>query len=161
MSNDSLERLRNRNRASVPPRTESLETSSDQKSELSSNQNPHITNQEQDSSVSSISDVEPSNIQAIEANASQDTKISRYQELKTKASTLRLEESIASELTLFCKREGISREVLVEAMFLYCQKDPSVWESVLKEAHARHEQRQYISNRKRAQSMMERFAEDE
>ncbi|NBD31388.1 MAG: CopG family transcriptional regulator [Cyanobacteria bacterium] len=92
---------------------------------------------------------------------SQDTKTSRYQDiLKTKPSTLRLEETIATELTLLCKREGISREVLVEAMFLYCQENPSALESVLEDARTRNEKRQEISNRKRAQTMMKRFGED-
>lgn len=80
--------------------------------------------------------------------------------MKTKASTLRLEETIATELTFLCKREGISREVLVEAMFLYCQENPSALESVLEEARTRNEKRQEISNRKRAQTMMKRFGED-
>ncbi|MFP4134366.1 MAG: hypothetical protein ACLFTJ_09445 [Halothece sp.] len=142
--NDALDRVRQKKRPTVPSRE------SEMKSDSTQEQNKTSSNQ--DSEVSSNQDTE--------TNRSLDTKISRYQDLKTKASTLRLEEKIATELTQLCKEEGISREVVVEAMFLYCQNHPSVLEAVLEEARTRNEERQEISNRKRAQTMMKRFGEE-
>jgi len=136
MNKDALDRIRKKKRPAVPPREDEMKSYSTQEQvKVSQNQDTEI----------------PSNL---------NTETSRYQDLKTKASTLRLEETIATELTQLCKEKGISREVVVEAMFLYCQNYPSVLEAVLKEAHCRHEQRQEISNRKRAQTMMKRFGED-
>jgi hypothetical protein len=138
MSSDALNRIRQKKRPAVPPRNETAESSSSQDTPITSNQDTNTTR-------------------------SLDTKTSRYQEskaLKTKASTLRLEQSIATELTLLCKQQGISREVLVEAMFLYCENHPGVLESVLEQAQARHLQRQEISNRKRAETMMKRFSDE-
>ena len=144
MNKDALDRIRNKKRPAVPPREDEMKSYSTQEQvKVSQNQDTEI----------------PSNLNA-ETNSNLDTETSRYQELKTKASTLRLEETIATELTRVGKEEGISREVVVEAMFLYCQNHPSVLEAVLEEAHRRHEQRQEISNRKRAQTMMKRFGED-
>lgn len=154
MSSDALNRIRQKKRPSVPPRNETVESSLSQEPQVTSNQ---------DSENSTTQDTNVSISQDDKTTESQDTKTSRYQDakiLKTKASTLRLEQSIATELTLLCKQEGISREVFVEAMFLYCQNHPEILESVLEQAQARHYQRQEISNRKRAETMIKRFSND-
>ena len=142
--NDALDRIRQKKRPTVPSREDEMKSDS-----AAQEQNKTAPNQ--DSEVSSN--------QNTETNLGLDIKIPRYLDLKTKASTLRLEEKIATELTQLCKEEGISREVMVEAMFLYCQDHPSVLEAVLEEARIRNEQRQEISNRKRARTMMKRFGE--
>jgi len=154
MSSDALNRIRQKKRPSVPSRNETVESPLSQEPQITRNQDPNLASNQ---------GTETSDTQSYNIATSQDTKTSRYQELKklkTKASTLRLEQSIATELTLLCKQEGISREVLVEAMFLYCQDSPGVLESVLEQAQARHLQRQEISNRKRAETMMKRFGEE-
>lgn len=134
MSNDSLDRIRNKKRPKVSSREDFI--------------------------ASVVHDNYHSFHQDTETNLNQDTETSRYQDLKTKASTIRLEETIATELAQLCREENISREVLIEAIFLYCQNHPSVLEAVLEKARTRNEHRQEISNRKRAQTMMKRFGEE-
>lgn len=142
-NNDALNRIRQKKRPAVPPREDATESLTYQETNTTNNQGTNTSINKD-----------------YEITSNQDTKMSRYQDLKTKASTLRLEETIATDLTLLCKREGVSREVLVEAMFIYCQNHPSVLEVALEEAHRRNHQRQEISNRKRAQTMMKRFGEE-
>jgi hypothetical protein len=58
-----------------------------------------------------------------------------------------------------CRDNGISREVLIEAMFEYCEADPTVLETILLKAKEKNEQRQQVANQKRAKSMMQRFGQ--
>ena len=55
-----------------------------------------------------------------------------------------------------CKENGISREVLLEALFQHHESDLAAGEAILKEAKLKGEHRQHIENDKRAQSMMQR-----
>ncbi len=162
MSNDALDRIRQKKRPAVPSRNATTESSISQNSSATNNQDTDTaSSQVSEDSINQSTEI--SNTQSNKASRSLDTKTSRHQEskiLKTKASTLRLEQSIATDLTTLCKQQGISREVLIEAMFLYCQNHPDVLELVLEQAKARHLQRQEISNRKRADTMMKRFGDD-
>lgn len=129
---DALERLRKRKRPSVPERD--LEAIEGESETQGSNEQP-----------------------ATSAPSQPDTQTNRYRDLETKASTLRLEAEIAKELSLLCKGEEISREVLVEAMFIYCQSNPEVMTAVLASARQRNQERVELSNRRRAETMMRRF----
>jgi hypothetical protein len=72
---------------------------------------------------------------------------------------LRLEQGVSDRLQEVCRDNGLCREVLIEAMFEYCEQHPEALESVLAEARTKNEQRQQIANQKRAKSMMERFGQ--
>lgn len=78
-------------------------------------------------------------------------------ELLTKRSTFRLEVGLIDRLHSFCRRQGLSREVLIEAMFEYMEQHPEDLEQVVAEARIKHEHRQQLANRKRAESMMQKF----
>lgn len=89
-----------------------------------------------------------------------DKQVSRkLDELKTKQSTLRLEAEISDRLMEACQVNGISREVLIEALFQHYQADEQAWSAILAEAKRRAEVRVQIANMKRAKSMMQRFGD--
>lgn len=75
----------------------------------------------------------------------------------TKRSTFRLEADLIERLHTFCRRHGLSREVLIEAMYEYMEDHPDAMEQVVAQAQAKNEHRQQIANRKRAESMINRF----
>lgn len=89
-----------------------------------------------------------------------DKQVSRkLDELKTKQSTLRLEAEISDRLMEACQVNGISREVLIEALFQHYEADEQAWSAILAEAKRRAEVRVQIANMKRAKSMMQRFGD--
>jgi hypothetical protein len=183
MSNDALERLKKRQRPNVPSRDASLsspsqdistsryqdtEISRDQDSEISGDQDSEISG-DQDSEISRDQDSEISRDQDSETSRDQDSETSRDQDtdteisgkppeqLLTKQSTLRLEASLSQRLSEVCQDNGLSREVLIEALFEHYSNDPEAWQAILAEAKRRGERRMQMANLKRAKSMMQRF----
>lgn len=75
----------------------------------------------------------------------------------TKRSTFRLEAKLIERLHGFCRRHGLSREVLIESMYEYMEDHPEAMEQVVAQAQAKNEYRQQVANRKRAESMISRF----
>ncbi len=133
MSNDALERLKKRQRPNVPSRDASLSSPSQ--------------------------DISTSRYQDTQISGDQDTQISGKQpeQLLTKQSTLRLEASLSQHLSEVCQDNGLSREVLIEALFEHYSNDPEAWQAILAEAKRRGERRMQMANLKRAKSMMQRF----
>jgi hypothetical protein len=70
---------------------------------------------------------------------------------------MRLEQGLSDRLQEVCREHGISREVLIEALFEYGEAHPDMLREVLSEAKLKNEHRQQIANLKRAKSMMEKF----
>jgi hypothetical protein len=143
---DALERLRQRNRPTVPPRDASLTPGASIRAIAP------LDSESLDTSISRYQDIQNSKL-----------KDSRPQEiepsLQTKQSTMRLEQELSDRLQAVCRDNGISREVLIEALFEYGEAHPEVMSSVLKEAQLKNEHRQQIANLKRAKSMMEKFGQ--
>jgi predicted DNA-binding protein len=158
MSDDALERLKKRQRPNVPTRDASLSSSSQDISD--SNSQDTSTSGYQDTKVSSNQTNLDSSSQDISTSGYQDIKVSTHPELKTKQSTIRLEAELSERLSEVCKTNGISREVLIEALFEHYSADPQVWQAILVLAKAKGEQRMQIANMKRAQSMMQRFSHE-
>jgi hypothetical protein len=132
MSDDALERLKKRKRPSVQSR------------------DPSLTSSNIDKSASSSTDISTSR--------HQDTETARNQEIETKQTTLRLEAGISDRLMAVTRSNGISREVLIEAMFEHYEASPQAWEEILADAKKRGELRMQLANKKRAKSMMQRFS---
>jgi hypothetical protein len=134
MSNDALERLKKRQRPNVPSRDASLSSPSQ--------------------------DISTSRYQDTQISGDQDTQISGKQpeQLLTKQSTLRLEASLSQHLSEVCQDNGLSREVLIEALFEHYSNDSEAWQAILAEAKRRGERRMQMANLKRAKSMMQRFS---
>lgn len=139
---DALERLKNRNRPTVPIRDASL--------------TPVTT-------VTPIHPISPdtsiSRYQETEKPKTQDSKLPDIETLQTKQSTMRLEQGLSDRLQDLCRSHSISREVLIEAMFEYCESKPDVLDVVLAEAKQKNEHRLQVANLKRAKSMMEKFGQ--
>jgi|GEM_PF-834378 len=95
--------------------------------------------------------------ETLEAQPAQIAKSALKGELETKQSTLRLEAQISDRLHALCRGQGICREVLIEAMFEYCEVNPAVLNAVLTQASEKNDYRQDIANWRRAKSMMEKF----
>ena len=81
-------------------------------------------------------------------------------DIKTKQSTIRLEQKLSQKLSQKCQSEEISREVFLEALFVYFENHKSIQSKVLAEARKRDRQRQKIANYRRAKSMIERFGNE-
>ncbi|WP_392476326.1 hypothetical protein [Nostoc sp. C110] len=130
---DALERLKQRNRPNVKSRDTSLDSGSPDTS----------TSRNQESQIPEVTENQ--------ANVSK-------QPLQTKQSTLRLEQGVSSRLQEVCRENGICREVLIEAMFEYCEANPEFLSAVLSEAITKNEYRQQVANMRRAKSMMQKFS---
>ncbi|BDA76532.1 hypothetical protein CAL7716_106980 (plasmid) [Calothrix sp. PCC 7716] len=132
---DALERLKKRNRPTVESRDASLNSTN------------------LDTSISRIMEAEISGI-----NKSQKTQgDASSQPLETKQSTLRLDIGVSERLQSVCREHGICREVLIEAMFEYCDANPEVKSVVLSEARKKNDYRQQMANMRRAKSMIQKF----
>lgn len=144
MSNDALERLKKRTRPTVPERSTSLAPVS------------------QDISTSRYLDSEEPRNPDLQSSESQHSKLTEapgsVPTLKTKQTTLRIEAELSDRLHSLCRKQGISREVLIEALFEYGEKHPDALETVLSEADQKNEFRQQVANQRRAQSMRKRFS---
>ena len=130
---DALERLKQRSRPNVKSRDTSLNSASPDTS-ISRNQ---------ESAIPEFTENQP--------NVS-------FQPLQTKQSTLRLEQGVSSRLQEVCRENGICREVLIEAMFEYCEANPEFLSAVLSEAITKNDYRQQVANMRRAKSMMQKFS---
>ncbi|HEY9628856.1 MAG TPA: hypothetical protein V6C84_16265 [Coleofasciculaceae cyanobacterium] len=126
---DALERLKQRNRPTVPNRDASIA--------------PIVL----DAQISRYPEVQISTLQE------------SHQVLQTKQTTMRLEQGLIDRLQDLCRDNSISREVLIEAMFEYCEAHSEALAAVLLEAKEKNEQRQQVANLKRAKSMMQRFGQ--
>lgn len=144
---DALDRLRNRNRPTVPTRDASLMPStpvtppSTVSFDIVTSRYPEFQ--------------PPMSPDAPAARASQPT--APEPQLVTKQSTMRLEQNLSDRLQELCRDNSLSREVLIEALFEYGEAHPEMMQSVLEVARAKNEQRQQIANQKRAKSMMQKF----
>ena len=123
MSEDALERLKQRQRPSVPTRDASLTSSSP---DISTSRYPESNTQEP--------------------------------ELKTKQSTIRLEAELSHRLSEVCKSNGISREVLIEALFEHYESNPEAGDAIISLAKTKNDHRMKNANLKRAKSMMQKFS---
>jgi hypothetical protein len=71
-----------------------------------------------------------------------------------------LEQQLSQRLSELCLSQQVSREVFLEALFVYFENHKSIQSKVLQEARKRDQQRQKIANYRRAKSMIERFGSD-
>lgn len=164
MNQDALERLRNRAKPTVQSRDLST-ISSDSNNEQSSLDQLTVGSNYPDTSDSSSLDVQISTAKDADTISPASTPAgvelsSSGMNLKTKQSTIRLEQQLSQKLSQKCQSEEISREVFLEALFVYFENHKSIQSKVLQEARKRDKQRQKIANYRRAKSMIERFGID-
>ena len=138
---DALERLKQRQRPTVPSRNTSLES-----------QSLDISIPESlDNSMSRNLDT------PIPESLDKGMSKSQPKSLATKQTTIRLETKLLERVTKVCAKENLSREVLFEALFEHYEQDSEAWESILSQAKEKAGHRLAIANRKRAKTMMQRF----
>lgn len=174
---DALDRLKRKTRPKVQPRSTQVSTASAESVSAGQSQPPSSTyppNGSADSSTSRHIDIETSKAVAdrdpstsVPALPSLGDRLeSRHTEVQTsrvledidvKRSTFRLEAGLISRLHRKAQDHGISREVLVEAMYEYVEANPEAMAQVLSQAAQKNEHRQQLANRKRAQAMIEKF----
>ena len=144
MSNDALERLKKR----VKPRVESREVAlSPLKTEKGL---------EESNPLATKTGVR-TETERVKERDRESTSQSQSLKLETKQSTFRLEKSLATRLNQECQEQEISREVLIEALFVHYEQNKLVQREILQEAQKRHQQRTEVANYRRAKSMMEKF----
>lgn len=145
MSQDALERLRNKAKPTVTNRELPTLTSNEINTQLNT-----------DVSDSSNQDVEISKLSRSATAESTESDLPSAK-LETKQSTIRLEKGLSQRLTSYCQQEEISREVFLEALFVQFEKNQALQSKVLKEARQRDDKRRKIANYRRAKSMIEKF----
>ena len=138
---DALERLKQRQRPTVPSRDTSLKSQGLDISIPESLDNSMPTNS--DTSMS----------ESLDKGVSK----SQPKNLVTKQTTIRLETKLLERVAKVCAKENLSREVLFEALFEHYEQDSEAWESILSQAKEKAGHRLAIANRKRAKTMMQRF----
>lgn len=170
MNNDALDRLRNRQRPTVPnrdatinPRIPDIPISRNQDSQLpdtSTSRGSEIF-QSKDPEKPTMEASQPPTLKEISNRRHPDIEISTVpdiEKLDTKQSTLRMEADLSDRLQTLCRSQGICREVLLEALFEHFESHPDTQPEILAAAQSKNEHRQHIANLKRAQSMMKRFS---
>ena len=180
MNQDALERLRNRAKPTVQSRDLSTIPSTTNNDESLPRENSVIldeaaTTNKADTACdgTKIVDILDSSNQDVEISATTDAVrksplpvstlndlSSSSMDIKTKQSTIRLEQKLSQKLSQKCQEEEISREVFLEALFMYFENHKSIQSKVLAEARKRDRQRQKIANYRRAKSMIERFGNE-
>lgn len=166
MNQDALERLRNkakptvenRNSSTIPAPSNIQETTQAHESLTISRHTDSSNSSNQDLQISTLIDIEQSKPNPTAIADSNSLKSSM--DLKTKQSTVRLEQQLSQRLSELCLQQQVSREVFLEALFVYFENHKSIQSKVLHEARKRDQQRQTIANYRRAKSMIERFGLD-
>jgi len=144
MTEDALNRLRKRDRPEVPPRDPSLA-------------NPPQAPANLNIPAPEIKEVKIPEIKKVEIPRYLDTNKPGSLEIETKQTTMRLERGISDRLQEICRQHGISREVLIEALIANFEKAEQDQSAILSDAIERNAKRVELANRKRAQTMIEKF----
>ena len=142
---DALERLKNRKRPTVPGRSLSLDSNSVDTSTSSIKNNQGQDNEQTNEKYDSLGDVKSNTLSKLPKS------------FATKQTTIRLESKIMERLAKLCTRHGLSREVLLEALFEYYETDDDALSFIIEQAKTKADLRQAIANRKRAKTMMDKF----
>lgn len=155
MTNDALERLRNK----AKPKVESRDLTVSNFNIAPQDSKTAVTTTDDSLAASSNRDVEIS--QSVDISTSrlsnQNEQSNAQTDFATKQTTIRLEKQILHKISQVCQESEISREVLLEALFVNFENNKSVRSKIIKEAQKRDERRKEIANQRRAKSMIQRY----
>lgn len=180
---DALDRLKQRQRPKVAPRDASLasipqDIHTPGHTDIQASRHIDVQNSRpvesggvEDAALVESSEVDKSrhiDVQmSLSSGAGHELEISRHidiqmskpldEEPMVKRSTFRLEADLIDRLHTFCRQQGLSREVLIEAMYEYMEAHPEALAQVVEKASQKHDHRQQQANRKRAESMFSKF----
>ncbi len=121
---------------------------------LPENQEDILSSGNQDIEISLLQETQ---ISSTQSKAVKESTNQQNLNLETKQSTIRLEKELSLRLFQKCQSEEISREVFLEALFVYFENHKPMQTKVLQEARKRDQHRQEIANYRRAKSMIDRF----
>jgi len=183
---DALDRLKQRQRPKVTPRDASL-ASRPQDVQVSRHADVWTSGHKDiqtsgHTETERVKDAAPAELSGVDESRHTDTQmseplgservaeVSRHIDIQasrplddeplTKRSTFRLDADLIERLHNFCRHQGLSREVLIEAMYEYMEANPEALAQVVENASQKHDHRQQLANRKRAEAMMSKFGRD-
>ena len=137
---NALDRLMQRPKPTVPPRTD----------EVSPPLMPQSKTQElQDSKTPTTPDVKTPLRQDLNTSIDPDT-------FETVRNTTRIEKSVERDLRHLCTENRLTKETWLEAAYLYLSQQPEAMETVIQLAKERLEERKRIADHRRAVSMQKR-----
>lgn len=140
MSDSVLDRIRqNRNRAEVPPRDDALVALPPPREPV----NQTIV----DSANSAKTATSRGTLEELKA------ELTKFPEMR-RHSAIVLEKSLDQELTRFCKDQGITVEVFLEAAWTQVTTDPSLKEQIVVEAKRRYTVRKQAGKLRRLITML-------
>lgn len=164
---DALDRLKQRQRPKVAPRDASLtsrpqDVQTSKHKDIQMSKHMEYEGMEVEAAMagfSESSELRRTDVQTLELRG-METSRPLDDESPTKRSTFRLDAHLIERLHTFCRHQGLSREVLIEAMYEYMEAHPEALAQVVKNASQKHDYRQQQANRKRAEAMMSKFGRD-
>jgi len=130
---NAFDRLKNRTRATVPPRTHTL--TSENKDQISEFSHSDMTKISQD------------NI----------TSTSQEETEATVRRTIRLEARLDEQLDQFCRRSKITRDTFLEAAYQVCLDNPELLALVLAEAQQRYRRRKQIGEKRKLEALNKKY----
>lgn len=134
---DAFDRLKNRSRATVPLRDASIvKEINDEKTEFSHSVSNEVRTGEIASEIQEDLDL-----------------------FEVTRRTIRLEQTVDSNLEVLCNREKITRETFLEAAYLICAEKPELMQEMLDLAKQRYRQRKTAGERRKFQTMEKKFAQ--
>ena len=184
---DALDRLKQRQRPKVAPRDASLSSrpqdiqpsshadiQTSRHTDIQMSRYTESRETEEEASAAGLSEVTESRHTDIQTPAPPELhpsmEVSRHTDIQIsktledepaiKRSTFRLEAELIDRLHTFCRQQGLSREVLIEAMYEYMEAHPEALAQVVEQASQKHDHRQQLANRKRAEAMFSKFGRD-
>jgi len=149
---NALERLMKKQKPKVPNRPDVVEKS------LSLNAlSPEIVGSE---TLSGDSKEEKQSQVSLDVKKSMSQEVERSLKLdnfETVRNTIRIESGVDESLRQLCYQEHLTKEIWLEAAYLFLVERPDELSKVNKIARERLESRKAIADRKRAKTMQERF----
>ncbi|MEO1669902.1 MAG: hypothetical protein AAFR77_03805 [Cyanobacteria bacterium J06631_2] len=156
-TNDALERLRNRAKPKVESRNQSnvhdRNTVHNSEAAAPTADNNLTASGDLDVEISTLPDISTSSSQLL----NQDKQNTVEVEFATKQTTIRLEKQILQRISQVCQESEISREVLLESLFVNFENNEANRAKIIKQARKRDERRKEIANQRRAKSMIKRY----
>jgi len=159
---DALDRLRQKNRPKVQPRStkvaqDSQDIQSHRHIDADNTESPETAEVKEFPTPSSV-DIQICRHTESQASIHPPSNMSGdLEDIEVKRSTFRLEVGLIGRLHRLCQDNGISREVMIESMFEYMEQNPDTLGQVVEVAEAKNALRQQLANRKRAKAMIEKF----
>ncbi len=143
MSDSVLDRIRqNRNRTRVPQRDDVLVTKSPPNEQESQLDNPHERETTKE-------DTAPTDATLEELKA----QLAKFPPTR-RHSAIVLDQDIDQELTRFCKDQGVTVEVFLEAAWLLTSAEPELMKAIMTEAKRRYKARKQAGKLRRLITML-------